>query len=147
MKLSTRSRYGVRLLFELALNYKNGNMLLKEISEKQDISEKYLSNIIVLLRSANLVNSARGAHGGYILAKEPSQITIKEIVDVLEGRPYLIECTENDKICKKNELCPSQELWKNLENEISNFLQSITLQDLIDNFNKKQNKKALMFHI
>lgn len=147
MKLSTRSRYGVRLLFELALNYKNGNMLLKEISEKQDISEKYLSNIIVLLKSANLVNSTRGAHGGYTLANKPSNITIKEIVDVLEGRPYLIECIKNDKICKRNELCPSQELWKNLENEISKFLQGISLQDLVDNFNKKQNKKALMFHI
>ncbi len=147
MKLSTRSRYGVRLLFALALNYKNGNMLLKEISKKQDISEKYLSNIIVLLRRANLVNSERGAHGGYTIAKKPSNITIKEIVDVLEGRPYLIECIENNKVCKKKELCPSQELWKNLDNEISKFLQSITLQNLVDNFNKKQNKKGLMFHI
>jgi Rrf2 family transcriptional regulator, cysteine metabolism repressor len=147
MKLSTRSRYGVRLLFELALNYKNGNMLLKEISKKQDISEKYLSNIIVLLRRANLVNSERGAHGGYTIAKKPSNITIKEIVDVLEGSPYLIECIENNKVCKKKELCPSQELWKNLDNEISKFLQSITLQNLVDNFNKKQNKKGLMFHI
>ena len=147
MKLSTRSRYGVRLLFELALNYKKGFMLLKEISEKQDISEKYLSNIVVLLRSANLVVSARGAHGGYILAKNPSSITMKDVVDVLEGQPNLIECIKDDKICKRHEFCPSQELWKNLEHEISNFLQSITLQDLIDNFNKKQNKKALMFHI
>src|SRR4030042_5221483 len=136
MKLSTRSRYGVRLLFELALNYNNGYMLLKDISEKQDISEKYLSNIIVLLRNANFVNSVRGAHGGYTLAKEPSNITIKEIVDVLEGRPYLIECIKNNKVCERNKLCPSHELWKNLETEIGKFLEGITLQNLIDDFYK-----------
>ena len=147
MKLSTRSRYGVRLLFELALNHKKGFMFLKEISEKQDISEKYLSNIVVLLRSANLVVSARGAHGGYILAKNPSSITMKEVVDVLEGQPYLIECIKNNNICKRYEFCPSQELWKNLDKEISKFLESVTLQDLVDRYNKKTNKNALMFHI
>lgn len=147
MKLSTRSRYGVRLLFELALNYKKGFMLLKEISTKQEISEKYLSNIVILLRSANLVNSARGAHGGYTLAKNPTSITIKEIVDVLEGQPYLMECIKNNKICKRNELCPSQKLWKSLDEVISKFLESVTLQNLVDNYKKKQNKKALMFHI
>lgn len=147
MKLSTRSRYGVRLLFELALNYKKGFILLKEISEKQGISEKYLSNIVVLLKSANLVNSARGAHGGYTLAKDPSYITIKDAVDALEGQPYLIECIKNDKICKRSELCPSRELWKSLDNEISKFLESVTLQDMVDKYNKKANKKILMFHI
>ncbi len=147
MKISTRSRYGVRLLFELALNYNNGFMLLKDISEKQDISEKYLSNIVILLKSASLVNSARGSHGGYALAKVPSKITIKEIVDVLEGQPYLIECAKNNKICERSKLCPSQELWKNLETEIGNFLQGITLQNLVDDFYIKQNDRSLMFHI
>ena len=141
MKLSTRSRYGVRLLFELALNYKKGYMLLKEISEKQNISEKYLSNIVVLLRSANLVNSARGAHGGYMLAKNPSEITLKEVVYILEGQSYLIECINNNKICNRNNLCPSQEIWKDLDKVISKFLESVTLQDLIDKYNKKIIKK------
>lgn len=147
LRISTRSRYGVRLLFELAINYNNGYMLLKDISEKQDISEKYLSNIVVLLRGANLVISARGAHGGYMLAKKPSEITVKEIVDALEGRPYLIECAINNKMCKKSRLCPSRELWKNLEAEIGKFLEGITLQNLVDDYNKKQNNKALMFNI
>jgi DNA-binding IscR family transcriptional regulator len=72
---------------------------------------------------------------------------MKEVVDILEGQPYLIECINNKKICNRNNLCPSQEIWKNLNNVISNFLEGVTLKDLVDKYNKKYNKKALMFHI
>ena len=101
MKLSTRSRYGTRLMFELARHYGQGTILLKEICQRQGISEKYLSNLIVHLKGTGLVQSVRGAHGGYMLAKHPSQISIKHIVDVLEGNTTMVECVDNKNICKR----------------------------------------------
>src|SRR4030042_540461 len=95
MKLSTRTRYGVRLMVALALNYGKDPVFLKDIAKGENISEKYLSLIIIPLRGVNLVNSVRGAHGGYNLSKEPSQITLKEIVDVLEGECSLVDCVKN----------------------------------------------------
>ncbi|MFA5284396.1 MAG: Rrf2 family transcriptional regulator, partial [Smithellaceae bacterium] len=95
MKLSTRTRYGVRLMTVLAQNYGKGPVFLKDIAKGENISEKYLSLIIIPLRGVGLINSVRGAHGGYNLSKEPSQITLKEIVDVLEGDCSLVDCVKN----------------------------------------------------
>ena len=85
MRTSTRSRYGVRLMLELALSHGKGPIFLKDIARRQEISDKYLSQIIIPLKSAGLVSSHRGAHGGYVLQREPARITIREIVEVLEG--------------------------------------------------------------
>lgn len=148
MKLSTRSRYGIRLLFELALDYGNNNFLfLKDISEKQQISEKYLSSIIIPLKNSKLVISSRGAHGGYMLARDPESITIKEVIDILEGTPLTIECIENTDFCKRAHFCPSQKLWEELENVIVTFLKSKTIKDLINNYNLLQNKNTNMYYI
>ncbi|MBC8227953.1 Rrf2 family transcriptional regulator, partial [bacterium] len=84
MKLSTKGRYGVRLMIDLAIHYGEGNVL-KDIAERQEISEKYLWNLTVPLRIAGLINSTRGPRGGYTLAKHPSEITLKDVVHVLEG--------------------------------------------------------------
>ena len=105
MKLSTRARYGVRLMVALAFNYGKGPVFLKDIAKGENISEKYLSLIIIPLRRVGLVNSIRGAYGGYILAKDPSQITMKEIVDVLEGDCSLVDCVKNPSTCPGANLC------------------------------------------
>ncbi|MBN2545198.1 MAG: Rrf2 family transcriptional regulator [Spirochaetes bacterium] len=148
MKLSTRARYGLRLLFELSLDYRNKSYLfLKDISERQNISEKYLSNIIIPLKAAKIVTSARGAHGGYSLAKAPENVTIKEVVDILEGNTIVVECLGNSAVCGKVNECPTQDLWKKLETVINNFLSSITLKDIVNDYQKKLKEKKNMYYI
>ena len=97
MKITTRSRYGVRLMLELARNFDKGQVLLKDIARNEEISEKYLSLIIIPLRTAGLVQSTRGAHGGYSLTRPPEEITLKDIVQVLEGGISLVDCVETHR--------------------------------------------------
>ena len=129
MKLSTRARYGVRLMLSLALNYGKGPVFLKDIAKKEEISEKYLSLIIIPLRGAGLVNSNRGANGGYTLAREPSKITVKEIVDVLEG-DCLVNCIKDSSACTRISTCAARDIWVLLGGKISETLESITLEKL-----------------
>jgi Rrf2 family protein len=146
MKLSTRARYGVRIMVELALNYGRGPVFLKDISRRQSISEKYLSLIIIPLRGVGLVNSSRGAYGGYSLAKEPSQITMKEIVDVLEGNCSLVDCVKNPSACSRVPLCASHDIWAMVGNRISETLNSITLEMLVK-INREKAEKTMMHNI
>lgn len=136
MKLSTRSRYGLRLMLALARNYGNGNTFLKDIAREEDMSEKYLSLIIIPLKGVGLVNSVRGASGGYTLAREPSQITLKDIVEVLEG-DCLVDCLKDPKACSKVSTCASRDVWAMLGGKISETLSSITLQQLVEMDNEK----------
>jgi Rrf2 family protein len=115
----------------LALNYGQGPVFLKDIAKRENISEKYLSLIIIPLRGVGLVNSIRGAHGGYNLAKEPSQITLKEIVDVLEGDCSLVDCVKNPSSCSRVPICASHDVWTIIGDKISETLSSITLEKLV----------------
>ena len=146
MKLSTRTRYGVRLMLELAMKSTQGQIFLKDIAREESISEKYLSLIIIPLRGAGLVSSTRGAHGGYTLAKPPSEITIKEIVDILEGDTCLVDCVKNPSACQRSSRCASRDLWTNLNDRISQTLDSITLEDLV-RMSRDKNENAPMYHI
>lgn len=131
MKLSTRSRYGLRLMLVLARNYGKGNTFLKDIAHEEDISEKYLSLIIIPLKGVGLVNSVRGASGGYTLAREPSRITLKDIVDVLEGDCSLVDCVKNPSSCSRVPICASHDIWTIIGEKISETLSSITLEKLV----------------
>jgi Rrf2 family protein len=146
MKLSTRARYGVRLMVELALNYGKGPVFLKDISKRQNISEKYLSLIIIPLRGVGLVNSSRGAYGGYSLAKDPSQITLKEIVNVLEGDCSLVDCVKNPSVCPRVPLCATHDVWAMIGGKISETMNSITLDMLVE-MNREKAEKTIMHNI
>ncbi|HNY64690.1 MAG TPA: Rrf2 family transcriptional regulator [Deltaproteobacteria bacterium] len=146
MKLSTRSRYGVRLLLELALHEKKGQVLLKDIAREEEISEKYLSLIIIPLKAAGLVNSMRGARGGYTLAKPPSEITLKEIVEILEGDTCLVDCVKDPGACKRSSLCASRDLWSVISDRISQTLGSFTLEDLVK-MSREKGEQALSYQI
>jgi len=139
MRMSTKGRYGVRLMIELASHYGKGPILLKDIAQKQDISEKYLWQLINSLKIAKLVNSARGSHGGYTLAKSPSEINLNDIVCVLEGKPSLVECIDNPSVCDRAEMCAARDIWDEVSYKISETLKTITLKDMVD----KQNAKNL----
>ncbi|HDP24608.1 MAG TPA: Rrf2 family transcriptional regulator [Deltaproteobacteria bacterium] len=146
MKLSTRSRYGVRLMIELARKTTRDSVFLKDIAREEEISEKYLSLIIIPLKAAGFVNSMRGAHGGYTLAKPPSSITLKEIVDTLEGETCLVDCVKNPSACSRVATCASRDLWVTLSDTISQTLGAITLEDLAKKSSEKD-QSAAMFHI
>ena|SRR6056297_509259 len=138
MRLSTRSRYGVRLMLELALNYNTGYTFLKNISKKEEISEKYLSQLVIPLKARGLIASSRGAHGGYRLAKEPSLITIKDLVQTLEGSTSLVECVNNPSVCNRSSKCSTRSVWEMLDKKISDTLSSITLKDLLESHKKQR---------
>ena len=146
MKLSTRARYGVRLMVALAFNYNKGPVFLKEVAKGENISEKYLSLIIIPLRRIGLVNSIRGAHGGYLLAKDPSQITMKEIIDVLEGDCSLVDCVRNPSTCSRVPICSSHDIWEIIGKKISETLNSVTL-DMLVKMNQEKAQKTMMHNI
>jgi Rrf2 family protein len=130
----------------LALNYEKGPVLLKDIAKGENISEKYLSLIIIPLRGVGLVNSIRGAHGGYSLAKDPSQITMKEIVDVLEGDCSLVNCVNDPSACPRVPICASHDIWAIIGGKISETLNSITL-DMLVKINREKAEKTMMHNI
>jgi Rrf2 family protein len=141
MKLSTRARYGVRLMLALAQNYGKEPVYLKDIARQEEISEKYLSLIIMPLRGIGLVNSVRGAYGGYNLARDPSKITLKEIVDILEGDCSLVDCVKDPSVCPRVSTCVSHDVWAAIGGKISETLSSITL-DMMVRMNREKAKKA-----
>jgi Rrf2 family cysteine metabolism transcriptional repressor len=141
MKLSTRTRYGIRAVVELAENYGREPVQLKLISKDQDISIKYLEQIMSLLKSAGIVSSSRGAKGGYFLVKPPNQVKLSECFNCLEGPVVTVECVENQNYCTKTQNCVARGVWTEIEKAIVAVLESITLQDMVDR--AKQNNPLL----
>jgi Rrf2 family protein len=145
MRISTRTRYGVRFLLELAARQEKGAVFMKDIAKTQEISVKYLSQIVIELKSAGIINGFRGAHGGYVLSRDASEITLKGIVAVLEGDLKLVECTRDTKSCSRAALCASQEVWLKLEDVIAETLEGITLADLVKRRQAKMKKQEMYY--
>jgi len=138
MRISTRTRYGMRAILELALAYKAGPLQIKVIAERQNISNKYLEQLIAIIKSAGLVRSIRGPHGGYVLAKSPEDIKLSEIFRVLEGPVFTVECVENKEACASFADCITRRLWIEVNDAILNVLTNKTLQDLVDMSEKEK---------
>lgn len=136
MKLSTRTRYGVRLMMELGLHYQGGFVQLNDIARNQAISEKYSEQIIGVLKAAGLVQSQRGSQGGYRLSRPASSITLREIFETLEGTISLLDCQEG-KSCKKSGKCSSQNVWNKLTDAIGNVLENTSLEDVVEDCRKQ----------
>ena len=136
MKLSTRGRYGVKAMFDLALNQNKGPVSLKSIADRQKLSEAYLEQLFASLRRAGLVKSIRGAQGGYLLADTPDNITIGQILRTLEGTVAPVECVDDMKEglskCPDAENCVTRLVWEKIRDGISDVVDSITLQDMIE---------------
>jgi Rrf2 family transcriptional regulator, cysteine metabolism repressor len=131
MKLSTRTRYGIRAVIELAQHEGKRPLQLKTIAERQGISVKYLEQLMSLLRSSGFVRSIRGSKGGYILARSPEQIRLSEVFRCLEGPVTTAECTEDKDYCERAADCVAREVWVQVEEAIQRVLNSITLADLV----------------
>ena len=130
MKLSTRSRYGTRMMLDLAQHYDDGPVQIGEIAKRQDISVKYLEQLIIPLKKANYIKSVRGPKGGHVLSKPPEEITVGEVVNVLEGGINLSDCIENPDICDRSETCLTRCIWETATRAMSQELNSITLSDM-----------------
>jgi Rrf2 family iron-sulfur cluster assembly transcriptional regulator len=143
IRLSTKGRYGTRLMLSLARHYQNGreSVILKSVSDEEEISIRYLEQIIIPLKINRLVKSIRGAGGGYILAKHPSEIRLSEILHALEGACCLVECVDDEDYCDKINECAAYDIWKKASHLLKDFFDKTTLQDVLVLSNKKN--KAL----
>lgn len=141
MKLSTKGKYGLKAIFELSLHVDEGPMPLNMIASKQKIPEQYLEQIFSTLKKSQLITSVRGAQGGYLLNEEPRNITVGDVLTVLEGPVALSQCIIDEGCCENSNDCSTKLVWEKLKKGIEDVLNSITLQDMIDDYNKKNNLK------
>jgi len=132
LRISSKGRYGTRLMLQLALRYGDGPVLLRKIGTIEDLSVRYLEQIVPALKKAQLVNSTRGAHGGYRLARKPDEITLGEIIEALEGPVVPANCINILEICERSAHCVTRQIWKELGEKMSQTLNSYTLQDIVD---------------
>ena len=131
MKLSTRSRYGTRMILDLAQHHGQGVIQLGEIAKRQKISQKYLEQIIRPLKKANYVKSFRGAKGGHMLNKPPEEISVGEIVALLEGGSSIVDCDQNSESCELSDSCLTRYIWQEAAAAMYARLATITFADLM----------------
>jgi Rrf2 family protein len=134
MKLSTKGRYGIKAMVDLAINYGMDPVSIKCISERQNISEYYLEQLFSPLRKANLIKSVRGAQGGYVLNRKPEEITVYELIEVLEGPVEISNCIDHNS-CNNVDCCATRLLWAKIKDSIDSVTKSITLKDIVDDYN------------
>jgi len=132
MKLSSRSRYGFRAILELAVEYGKGPLQIKAIADREDISNKYLEQLIALLKGSGLVRSVRGPRGGYELTRPPAEVRLDEVFRTLEGPPISVECLEHPEFCPRCTDCVTRQIWARMQAAMMGILESMTLQDLVD---------------
>lgn len=132
LRLSTKGQYGVRAMFEIAKGYPKRPVTIREISERQEVSAPYLEQILNKLRKAGLIKSVKGPGGGYVLSRDPKRISIGAILNELEGPVALTSCLTPGQGCTRIDGCVTHLLWKSLGAKIEAFLETITLQDLIE---------------
>ena len=133
MKISTKGRYALRLMIDIAVRGSDVNVSIRDVSESQGISTKYLEQIVSALVRAGFLRSVRGAQGGYRLARKPSEYTVGDILRVMEGSLAPVSCLDDaENQCERAEECATLKLWQGLYDVINNYLDSITLEDLVN---------------
>jgi len=133
MKLSTKARYGLRAAVEIAKTFGSSPPAKrKDIAANQDISDSYLENILIVLKNNRIVETTRGANGGYVLCREPKDISVFEVVSALEGPMDLVDCVGNANSCEKTSICATRTVWKELADQWKSTLEKISLKDVLD---------------
>jgi len=147
MKISTRGRYAARLMLDLAIHQGDSFVHLKDVGVRQQISRKYLSQLITPLKKAGLIASSRGAHGGYRLARAPGDIRLGDVVWAVEGDLSVVECVTAPDVCQRVDECVTRDIWELLRDRIVETLDAITLEDMVGRHRQKQGLQAPMWHI
>ena len=145
MKISTKGRYALRMLLDLAVNGNEGYTALRDVAERQNISKKYLEQIVPVLHKAEILVTTRGFQGGYRLAKDPENITVGEILRLTEGNLAPVVCLETEhNTCKRAGECVTLHIWEGLQTVITDYLNSITLRDMMDKCGACENKTEII---
>ena len=133
MKIATKTRYALRVMIDVAAHDEEGCVPLKDVAERQGISKKYLEQVVSPLVSQSLLKVTRGHKGGYQLTREPKEITCAQIVSATENGLELLDCLSGEVVCEREGICVSKNIWGGLERTMTEYLESITLQDILDN--------------
>jgi len=137
MKLSTRGRYGLRALLDLAVHQGEGLVLLRDVARRQEVSLPYLEHLITPLVAAGLVKSTRGARGGVLLLRSPAEVKLSEVVQLLEGSIAPVDCVNDPKVCNRSASCVTRDIWIQMKEAMTQVLDSTTLQDLVERQRQK----------
>ncbi|MBE6413814.1 MAG: Rrf2 family transcriptional regulator [Verrucomicrobiaceae bacterium] len=137
MKISTKGRYGLRILIDIAANRTSKPRMIKQIAQNQGISQKYVSRLVLDLRNAGFIKSIRGVNGGYVLAKPANSISILEVVEAMEGEIAIVDCLAKADCCNNCLECPSRHIWKSANDALKNSLGWLTLASAISGYENK----------
>ncbi|MGE5373324.1 MAG: RrF2 family transcriptional regulator [Solirubrobacterales bacterium] len=149
MKLSTKGRYGLRAMLDMATNADEGPITVHSIAERENLSDRYLEQLMAILKKAGLVKSVRGAQGGYKLARDPKDITVGEIIRTLEGPIAPVDCVseEQPEACSRSEICVTRVVWSKVRDSIAQVLDAWTLADLVEESKALANREPGMYYI
>ena len=137
MKISTKGRYGLRILMDLALHKSEKPRLIRDIAKSQQISEKYISRLVIALRKAGMIRSVRGVNGGFHIAMKPEEITLLDVIEVMEGPLSIVDCVSMPKRCSLSGDCAPREVWCKLNEDIRGLMGSITLADILASYDRR----------
>ena len=139
MKISTKGRYALRLMLDVALNSHGSAVPLRDVAQRQDISDKYLEQIVTQLSRAGLVRSVRGAGGGYLLTRDPAEYTVGEILRTLEGNLAPVSCVDQNDVCRcdRADRCVTVEVWRDIQSAVAGVVDNLTLADLVARYHEK----------
>ena len=139
MKISTKGRYALRLMLDVALNSHGSAVPLRDVAQRQDISDKYLEQIVTQLSRAGLVRAVRGAGGGYLLTRDPAEYTVGEILRTLEGNLAPVSCVDQDDVCRcdRADRCVTVEVWRDIQSAVAGVVDNLTLADLVARYHEK----------
>lgn len=146
MKLSTKGRYGLRAMLDLAIGQDHGPITTRSIAKRQNISERYLEQLLIPLKTAGLVKSIRGSQGGYMLGRSPEKITVGDIIRILEGPIAPVECVNevNPEECNRADYCVTRIIWAKVRDAITGVLDSYSLADLAEESGKLSQKGSVI---
>jgi Rrf2 family protein len=147
MKISTRGRYGLRVLLELAGRQNQGPIQLKEVARMQQLSLNYIEHLIGPLVAAGMLKTIRGVSGGVMLAKKPEDIRISDVIFLYEGSNAPVECVDNPQSCNRSNTCVTRDLWCELKTAADNVLGAKTINDLLKTQEARQTNKKTMYYI
>ena len=147
MKVSTRGRYGLRVLLDVALHQEQGPVALRDVSHRQAISHKYLWQVVNPLQAAGILRAIRGSRGGYVLARAPEEVSIRDIVSILEGPVTVVACVTDPKACDHSVSCTAHDAWAEIEKKLNDAMSSITLKELIRRHREQQNRDVASYMI
>ena len=144
MKISTKGRYGLRILMDLAIHQSEKPRLIRDIAKSQQISEKYISRLVIALRKAGMIRSVRGVNGGFHIAMKPEDITLLDVIEAMEGPLSIVDCVSTPRKCSRSDNCAPREIWCKLNGDIRELMRGTTLADILESYRKQSAQNGVL---